>query len=43
VAVSFVPSRKLVDDKADFFKTIEFFRELGVNDMRLTSPILAGT
>ena len=42
VAVSFVPSRKLVDDKADFFKTIEFFRELGVNDMRLTSPILAG-
>jgi MoaA/NifB/PqqE/SkfB family radical SAM enzyme len=42
VAVSFVPSRKLVDDKADFFKTIEFFQELGVNDMRLTSPILAG-
>lgn len=42
VAVSFVPSRELVDDKEDLYATIEFFKELGINDMRLTSPILAG-
>jgi len=42
VAVSFVPDRKLVDDRKEIFKTIDFFRELGINDMRLTSPILSG-
>jgi MoaA/NifB/PqqE/SkfB family radical SAM enzyme len=42
VAVSFVPDRRLVDDRDDLFRTIDFFRELGVNDMRLTSPILSG-
>ncbi len=42
VAVSFVPSRELVDQPGEMFKVIEFFKELGVNDMRLTSPILAG-
>ena len=42
VAVSFVPDRKLVDDRSELFKTIDFFRDLGVNDMRLTSPILSG-
>lgn len=42
VAISFVPSRELVDDRDELFKTIDFFRDLGVNDMRLTSPILSG-
>lgn len=42
VAVSFVPNRRLVDNRDELFKTIEFFRDLGVNDMRLTSPILSG-
>ena len=42
VAVSFVPDRKLVDDREAIFKTIDFFRDLGINDMRLTSPILSG-
>jgi len=42
VAVSFVPDKKLVDDREELFKVIEFFRELGINDMRLTSPILSG-
>ena len=42
VAVSFVPDRRLVDDRSELFKTIDFFRDLGVNDMRLTSPILSG-
>ena len=42
VAVSFVPDRKLVDDRSELFKTIDFFQDLGVNDMRLTSPILSG-
>lgn len=42
VAVSFVPDKKLVDDRRELFKVIEFFRELGINDMRLTSPILSG-
>lgn len=42
VAISFVPDRKLVDDRKDIFKTIDFFRDLGINDMRLTSPILSG-
>ena len=42
VAVSFVPDRSLVDDRSELFKTIEFFKELGINDMRLTSPILSG-
>jgi MoaA/NifB/PqqE/SkfB family radical SAM enzyme len=41
-AVSFVPDRKLVDDRDEIFKIIDFFRDLGVNDMRLTSPILSG-
>lgn len=42
VAVSFVPDRKLVDDREEIFKTIDFFRDIGINDMRLTSPILSG-
>jgi MoaA/NifB/PqqE/SkfB family radical SAM enzyme len=42
VAVSFVPTKSLVDNKTDFFKTLDFFADLGVNDMRLTSPILSG-
>lgn len=41
-AVSFVPTRKLLDDPDDFWRCIDFFRSLGVNDMRLTSPILSG-
>jgi len=42
VAVSFVPNRKLVDDRETIFRTIDFFKDLGINDMRLTSPILSG-
>jgi MoaA/NifB/PqqE/SkfB family radical SAM enzyme len=42
VAVSFVPDRNLVDNRDELFKTIDFFRDLGINDMRLTSPILSG-
>ena len=42
VAVSFVPNKELVDDRKELYKVIEFFRELGINDMRLTSPILSG-
>ncbi|RLC06181.1 MAG: radical SAM protein [Deltaproteobacteria bacterium] len=42
VAISFVPDRDLVDNREELFKTIDFFRDLGVNDMRLTSPILSG-
>ncbi|MCB2186894.1 MAG: radical SAM protein [Deltaproteobacteria bacterium] len=42
VSVSFVPTRELMDDPADLWRTIEFFRAQGVNDMRLTSPILSG-
>ncbi len=42
VAVSFVPDRKLVDNKEEIFKVIDFFHDLGINDMRLTSPILSG-
>jgi MoaA/NifB/PqqE/SkfB family radical SAM enzyme len=42
VAVSFVPDKKLVDDRKELFRVLEFFRDLGVNDMRLTSPILSG-
>lgn len=42
VAVSFVPDRELLDNRDEAYKIIEFFKSLGVNDMRLTSPILAG-
>jgi MoaA/NifB/PqqE/SkfB family radical SAM enzyme len=42
VAVSFVPDKPLVSDKREIFKVIEFFKEIGINDMRLTSPILSG-
>jgi MoaA/NifB/PqqE/SkfB family radical SAM enzyme len=42
VAVYFVPNKSLVDDKKEFFKMLDFFTDLGVNDMRLTSPILSG-
>lgn len=42
VAVSFVPDKALVSDRAEIFKVIEFFKDLGINDMRLTSPILSG-
>jgi len=41
-AVSFVPDRNLVDNRTEIFKTLDFFRDLGINDMRLTSPILSG-
>lgn len=41
-AVSFVPTRQLLEKPEEAFKCIEFFRDLGVNDMRLTSPILSG-
>lgn len=41
-AVSFVPTRELLDDREDFFRTLDFFRDLGLDDMRLTSPILSG-
>jgi MoaA/NifB/PqqE/SkfB family radical SAM enzyme len=42
VAVSFVPTKSLVDNKKEFFKMLDFFADLGINDMRLTSPILSG-
>ncbi len=42
VAVSFVPDKPLVSDKKEIFKIIDFFKDLGINDMRLTSPILSG-
>lgn len=42
VAVSFVPDRKLVNNRDELYRTIEFFKDLGINDMRLTSPILSG-
>ena len=42
VAVSFVPGKPLVSDRQAIFKVIEFFKNLGINDMRLTSPILSG-
>ena len=42
VALSFVPTKALVDDIEDLHRTMDFFRDLGVNDMRLTSPILSG-
>ena len=42
VAVSFVPDHDLISNRREFYKTLEFFKSLGVNDMRLTSPILSG-
>ena len=42
VAVSFVPDKPLVSDRNEIFKVIEFFKDIGINDMRLTSPILSG-
>lgn len=42
VAVSFVPDKALVSNRAEIFKVIDFFKDLGINDMRLTSPILSG-
>jgi MoaA/NifB/PqqE/SkfB family radical SAM enzyme len=42
VAVSFVPDKPLVSDRKEIFKVIEFFKDIGINDMRLTSPILSG-
>ncbi len=42
VAVSFVPDRKLMNEPDEVYRVIEFFKSLGINDMRLTSPILAG-
>ncbi len=42
VAVSFVPDRTLVSHREEMFKIIDFFKDLGINDMRLTSPILSG-
>jgi sulfatase maturation enzyme AslB (radical SAM superfamily) len=42
VAVSFVPNKPLVSDRKEIFKVIDFFKEIGINDMRLTSPILSG-
>ncbi len=42
VAVSFVPNKQLVDNRDELYKVIDFFKDLGINDMRLTSPILSG-
>jgi MoaA/NifB/PqqE/SkfB family radical SAM enzyme len=42
VSVSFVPERQMVEQPREMWRTIEFFKELGVNDLRLTSPILSG-
>ncbi len=42
VAVSFVPDHELISNRTELFKTLDFFKSLGVNDMRLTSPILSG-
>ena len=42
VGVSFVPTKKLLSSPEEAFKVIEFFKDLGINDMRLTSPILSG-
>jgi MoaA/NifB/PqqE/SkfB family radical SAM enzyme len=42
VAVSFVPDHELISDPDELYRTLDFFKMLGVNDMRLTSPILSG-
>jgi len=42
VAVSFVPDKPLVSDRQEIFKVIDFFKDIGINDLRLTSPILSG-
>ncbi len=42
VAVSFVPDRRLIEDQEQLERILAFFADLGINDMRLTSPILAG-
>jgi len=42
VAVSFVPDRELIRNREELERTLAFIRDLGVNDMRLTSPILSG-
>ncbi|HAH61990.1 MAG TPA: radical SAM protein, partial [Treponema sp.] len=42
VAVSFVPDHELISNSEELYKTLDFFKSLGVNDMRLTSPILSG-
>ncbi len=42
VAVSFVPDKPLVSNRPELFKVIDFFKDIGINDMRLTSPILSG-
>ena len=42
VAVSFVPDKPLVRDRQEIFKVIDFFKDIRINDMRLTSPILSG-
>jgi len=42
VAVSFVPDRELIRNREELDRTLRFIRDLGVNDMRLTSPILSG-
>lgn len=42
VAISFVPDRELLSNREELYRTLDFFRSLGVNDMRLTSPILSG-
>jgi MoaA/NifB/PqqE/SkfB family radical SAM enzyme len=41
-AVSFVPNRELISNMNEVDKCLELFKSLGVNDMRLTSPILSG-
>lgn len=42
VAVSFVPPRERVSNRKEMDRILEFFKSLGINDMRLTSPILSG-
>ena len=41
-AVSFVPSRELLDEPEEAFQVLDFFKDIGINDIRLTSPILSG-
>jgi MoaA/NifB/PqqE/SkfB family radical SAM enzyme len=41
-SVSFVPTRALLSRPEAFWRTLGFIRDLGVHDMRLTSPILSG-
>ncbi len=41
-AISFVPNHDLASNMEEMDKCLDFFASLGINDMRLTSPILSG-